>query len=119
MAQTLGLIKVFFGGTELRIKPGGTIRLGGVVSRPQVAGTEVFRSEAMMESEISVKMILRRDERLTDLVPANEERELQVHCDTGQTFVFASAFRKETLSITSGDNSEIDVMFAAGAPVEI
>ncbi len=72
-----------------------------------------------MESEVSVKVVLERGQRLTDLIPANVEQELQVHCDTGQIFVFPSAFRKETLSITSGDQSEVDVMFAAGTPVEI
>lgn len=119
MAQSLGIIRVFFGGNELTIKPGGTVRLGGVVSRPQVAGTEVFRSEAMMESEITVQVMLERGQRLTDLIPANLEQELQVHCDTGQTFVFPSAFRKETLTITAGDTSQVEVIFAAGTPVEI
>lgn len=119
MAQSLGIIRVFFGGNELTIKPGGTVRLGGVVSRPQVAGTEVFRSQAMMESEITVQVMLERGQRLTDLIPANLEQELQVHCDTGQTFVFPSAFRKETLTITAGDTSQVEVIFAAGTPVEI
>ena len=119
MAQALGIIRVFFGGNELAIKPGGSFRLGGIVSRPQVAGTEVYRSEAMMESEITVQVILERGQRLTDLIPANVERELQVHCDTGQTFVFEAAFRKETLTITAGDASQVEVVFAAGAATEI
>lgn len=119
MAQSLGIMKLFFGGEEIVIKPGGTLRLGGIVSRPQVAGTEVFRSEAMIESEITVKAILRRGQRVTDIAPANVEREIQVHCDTGQTFVGESAFRKETLTITAGDQSEIDLVFACGAMVEI
>ena len=119
MAQSLGIIKVFFGGVELPIKPGGSFKLGGVVSMPQVVGGGVDRSESMQASEITVKRALRRGQRLADLVPGNTERELQVQCDTGQTFVWESAFRSNTLGVTSGDSSEVDVTFAAGTPVEI
>lgn len=119
MAKALGIIKAFWGGSELPIKPGGSFRLGGIVSKPQVVGASVDRSEAMEVSEITLKVMLREGQGLTDLLPANTERELQIQCDTGQTFVWEGAFRRETLTVTSGDNSEVDVTLAAGAAVEI
>ncbi len=117
--QSLGIIKCFWGGVELSIKPGGSFKLGGIVSKPQIAGTLVTRSESMTESEVTLKVLLLRGQRLTDLLPANVEQELQIQCDTGQTFVMESAFRKETMTVTSGDSSEVDVVFAGGAMVEV
>ena len=115
----LGIIKVYWGGNELNIKPGGSLKLGGVVGSPVVYGTQVSSAGKMVESEIKVKTVIRSGERVTDLYPALLEQELQVHCDTGQIFTFQNAFRAGTLDVTTGDNSEIDLTFHAGAYVEL
>jgi hypothetical protein len=119
MAQILGIIECIWGGVALNIKPGGTFKIGGLVNTAVVFGTQVGRAQKMMESEIAVKVVIEAGDRITDVFGASLEQELQIRCDTGQTFVWESAFRKDILSVTSGDNSEVDVNFAAGAPMEL
>jgi hypothetical protein len=116
--QVLGIIEVFWGGSKVDIKPGGTLKLGGVVNTPVLFGTQVGRAQKMMESEINVKAIVKAGLNVSDTF-GTQEQQLQVNCDTGQQFVWDSAFRKEGLTITSGDNSEIDLQFVAGTPMEV
>ena len=119
MAQVLGIIDLYWGGTKVDIKPGGSLKLGGVVNSPVIYGRQVGRSQKMAQSEITVKAILKAGMRITDIFGANLEQQLQVDCDTGQSFVWDQAFREETLDVTAGDQSDIDLKFVAGEPVEV
>ena len=115
----LGIIKVFWGGSEINIKPGGSLKLGGVIGSAVIYGTQVSSAGKMAESEVKVKAVVRTGERVTDLYPALSEQEMQVHCDTGQIFMFPNAFRTGTLDVTAGDNSEVDLTFNAGGYTEL
>lgn len=118
MAQVLGLIDFYWGGNKIDIKPGGSVKLGGLINSPVIYGRQVGRAQKMATSEISLKAIVKAGMRVTDVFGANREQEAQVLCDTGQTFTWDSAFRQGELDITVGENSEIDLKFAAGDPVE-
>jgi hypothetical protein len=48
-----------------------------------------------------------------------DEGELQVICDTGQTYVFADAFLTDRPEMTSGEGGKIELKWAAGAPEEL
>jgi hypothetical protein len=117
--MALGIIRFFWGGTEINIKPGGSLKLGGVVGSHVIYGTSVDTSNKMAESEVKLKAMVLQGQRVSDLYPAGLKQEGQVHCDTGQTFVFPDMFRSGTLDITSGDNSEIDLTFNAGIWMEL
>ncbi len=114
----LGIIEVAFQGRNIPIKPGGTLRLGGVVNSPVVFGQTVAPAGKMMASEISVKAVLQTGDSIAAMLPSGQG-ELQVSCDTGQMFIFANAFVEDAPTLTAGDNSEIDVKFSAGTYVEV
>ena len=119
MAQVLGLIKLFWGGQQLPIKPGGSVKIGGLVNKEVIFGQEVGRSQSFQASEVDAKMVVKRGMVLMDMLGSSLEQELQVECDTGQIFVWDSAFRKDVMTVTSGDNSEVGLMFACGEATEI
>ena len=118
-AQILGIIDVYWQGQHLDVKPGGSLTLGGVVSQPIVYGRSVGRGEHMMASEVSVEVMIKAGMRVGDVIKKNTEGELQVKCDTGQTFAWSDGFVKDAITISSGDNSSAKVMFSAGEPMEV
>jgi hypothetical protein len=114
----LGIIKAFWLGSQIDIKPGGTVKLGGLVNTPVVFGEQVEPARKMEASEVSVKAVVKDGLVVTDTFNVKQRGELQVQCDTGQTFVWDSAFINDAITITSGDNSEVDVKWACGTPLE-
>lgn len=119
MPQLLGIVDLYWKGQKIDVKPGTNVELGGVTNKAQPYGRRIGRSQSMMESKITVKAIIPKGMVVTDLFKSDDEGELQVHCDTGQKFVWPDAFIEGTIKITSGDSSEADVNFAGGVPVEI
>lgn len=117
--QVLGIVRAFWGSVELPLKEGSSFKVGGLVNKPVIVGKTVARAQVMAPSEINLKVAVERGMVLTDLFGASLEQELQLHTDVNQTFVWESAFRSETLDITTGDSSGIDVKFTAGAPMEL
>ena len=114
-----GIIEASWGGADIPLKVGNTFELGGVISNPQVVGKTVDFSNSMKPSMISLKVAVRAGMRVTDLFPSGIGQELQIRCDTGQTFVFDNAFRQGTIKVSDGDSSEATVEFGAGTPLEI
>jgi hypothetical protein len=116
--QTLGIVDLYWKGTYIDTKPGGTVNLGGVVNKAVIIGRKVARAQAMAVSEIDFKTVLKAGQTIMDAF-GTDEGELQVKCDTGQTFVWDDAFRVDTLNITAGENGEVAVKFNGGTPVEL
>ena len=71
-----------------------------------------------MATEVSATTHLKRGQRFTDLYSV-DEGELQVICDTGQTYVFTDAFLTERPEMTSGEGGKIEMKWAASAPEEL
>lgn len=119
MAQVLGIIDLYWGGNRIDIKPGGSLKLGGMINTPVIYGQQVGRAQKMAHSEVNVKAIVKAGMTVTDLFGASLEQQLQVGCDTGQTFVWDTAFRQGELDITVGDSSEVDLKLVGGVPMEV
>lgn len=115
----LGIIEAIWGGTPIPLKPNSTFDLGGLVSKPQVVGSRVDFSNSIEPSEIKLKVAFQKGDKPLSMFPPGVQRELQIHCDSGQIFVYENAVRSGKLPVTSGDNSEIEVTFAAGTPLEM
>lgn len=118
MAQVLGLISLHWLGNEIDIKPGGTLKLGGLVNKAVVYGQKVGNAQMMEASEVSCKAIVTAGMVVTTTFNVGQVGELQAQCDTGQTFVWESAFVEGAVTLTAGENSEVDVKWGAGAPME-
>jgi hypothetical protein len=119
MSQVAGIADVYWLGQQIDVKPVVTLQLGGVVNKPVVVGRKIKRAQVMVEAVISAKFSLDKGLRITDLINADQEGELQVHFDSGQKFIWADAFVSDATTLTTGDGSEGDVKFGAGIHTEI
>lgn len=115
----LGIITATWGGTEIPLKTGNTFELGGVVSNPIVVGTTVDYANSMKPSVISLKVAVSSGMNVLGMFPSGVGQELQVTCDSGQNFIWSSAFRQGTIKISDGDSSEATVEFGGGTPLEV
>lgn len=117
--MNLGIVKAFWLGQAIPLLQGSSLTLGGVSSKPRVVGTSVDSSNMMEPSEISLKVAVQTGMVVTTIFARGVKGELQVECDSSQTFVWDNAFVSGTIKITTGDSSEADVTFAGGAPLEL
>jgi Phage tail tube protein len=115
----LGIMTAVWGSTELPLKTGNSVEIGGVVSKAVAVGATIDFANAMMPSVISLKVAVQQGVSVTGTYPSGVGKELQVTFDTGQNFVWANAFRQGTIKITDGDNSEATVEFGGGTPLEV
>lgn len=114
----LGIVRAYWQGTEIPLKTGSSFELGGISSKPQVVGTNIDFSNSMEASAIMLKVAVEKGSSLYATFPAGVPGELQIECDSGQTYAWPSAFRNGTIKITTGESSEAEVNFAAGTPLE-
>ena len=118
MAQVLGIIEAYWLGANVNIKPGGTVKLGGLVNKAVVFGKQVGNAQMMEASEVSLKAVVTAGMSVTGTFNVGQVGELQVQCDTGQIFVWDSAFVVGAVTLTAGENSEVDVKWNGGEALE-
>jgi hypothetical protein len=116
--QVLGLLSIRWNGETLPIEAGASLKLGGLAQDPIVYGRQVGRAQKFEASEITATMPLARGRSMTALL-AVQEAELQVTCDTGQSYVFPDAFLTQRPTITAGEGGKIELMWSGGDFQEI
>lgn len=118
MPQLLGIVDVVWKGVKIPIEKGAKLKLGGIQNNAVIYGRQVGRAQEFVATEVSATTHLKRGQRFTDLYSV-DEGELQVICDTGQTYVFTDAFLTERPEMTSGEGGKIEMKWAASAPEEL
>jgi len=120
MAQTLGIIDITWKGLNMQVvSKGAKLKLGGIRNNTVNFGRTTARAQEYANSEVTATVHLRKGQSYGSIFNV-EEGELQVICDTGQTFVFPEAFlTDEHPDITSGEGGEISLKWAAGLWQEI
>lgn len=117
MAQVLGIIDLVWRGTRIAVEKGAKLKIGGIQNNSVVVGRQVHNAQEFIASEISGTTVLRRGQRFTDLY-STAAGELQVVCDTGQTYVFTDAFLTERPEMSGGEGGKIEMKWSAGVPEE-
>ena len=85
--QVLGILKAFWQGNEVPLMGNdSTVSLGGLVGEAKPVGVKIARSMKMKESMIKLAFAVQAGMSVTGTFPQGVEGELQVECDTGQTF---------------------------------
>lgn len=118
MAQVLGIVDIVWKGRNIPVEKGAKLKLGGLANKPVVYGRKVGRAQEFMGSEIEATTVLERGQKFRELYTV-EEGELQVVCDTGQTFVFPDAFLADQREITGGEGGKVTLKWSAGDYEEI
>ncbi|NKX16158.1 hypothetical protein HGG75_10350 [Ochrobactrum pseudogrignonense] len=117
MAQVLGIVDIVWRGRNIPVEKGAKIKVGGIKNNAVTYGRKVGRAGVRgfgshRDNEP------RKGQRYGGLWDEGEG-ELQVVCDTGQTFIFADAFLTDHPDITGGEGGKIELKWAGGAPEEV
>ncbi|MBM9400381.1 phage tail tube protein [Gluconacetobacter azotocaptans] len=99
MAKSVGVIRVWWQGTQYDCIKGSSIRLSGARNVTQVAGYSAHRSQEFQAGEVKVTTLLLRGQSLAALMPG-PEGELQVVADSGQTWTIPDAFILDAPTMT-------------------
>ncbi|NIX75386.1 phage tail tube protein [Microvirga terricola] len=119
MTQVVGIIDIVWKGTNIPVEKGAKAKFGGLTNNPVVVGRSVMRAQEFKAGEVSAKTALRRGQSAKELFK-NEEGELQVQFDTGQTYIWPDAFLSGDIpDITGGEGGQIELKWSVGEPEEI
>ncbi len=118
MAQSLGVVEVVWAGVKFPTEKGATFRQGGLVNKAVTAGAQVSRSQEMMPSRVQCSTPFMTGMSIA-AIRAVAEGELQLVCDTGQTFVIASAFLVDQPEITGGEGGKLTLTWEGGEAEEL
>jgi hypothetical protein len=119
MGQTLGIIDLVWQGAKIPLDAkSGTITLGGLKNTGLVAGRQVHRSQEYEMSMVEATTPLFAGQTLSNLF-TNTEGELQVVCDTGQSFIIPDAFLTTTGNATAGDGGKVKLQWNGSQALEI
>lgn len=116
--QTLGIVDIVWRGRNIPVEKGAKFKIGGIKNNPVTYGRKVGRAQEFMGSEVSATTNLERGQRWGNTWDAGEG-ELQVVCDTGQSYVMDDAFLTDIPYITGGEGGKIELQWMASAPEEI
>lgn len=120
MAQVLGIVDIIWLGRNLPVEKGAKIRVGGIKNNAVTFGRKVGRAQEYQGSEVTATTNLEKGQRFSQLYTSQVEGELQVVCDTGQTFVIADAFFVDDIpEITGGEGGKIELKWAGSSPEEV
>jgi len=117
MAQALGLVYLVWNGTKIAVEKGSTFKNGGLQQKPVISGQQVDFANEFVAGEVTATKKLLRGDSVLGIWTAGQG-ELQVQCDTGQTYVAPDAFLKNTANWTSGEGGKVKLEFVFGVATE-
>jgi hypothetical protein len=118
MAQFLGIVDIIWQGTNIPVEKGGKVKLGGLKNNPVTVGRQVGRAQEFVGSEIEAVTVMPRGQKFKERYGVGEG-ELQVVCDTGQSFIWADAFLTDQIEFTGGEGGKVPLKWSGGEPEEI
>lgn len=119
MGQVLGVVQIFWRGEEIPVETGATYRPAGMRQAPVMHGRRVGFAQTFMNGQCTATTNLERGQSLDELL-VRGQGELQVICDTGQTWVHPDAFLADDLpDVTGGEGGKIPLVWAFGEGEEI
>ncbi len=116
--QVLGIVTLRWNGETLPVETGASVKLGGIMQEAIVYGRQVGRAGKFEASEITATMPLTRGRSMANLLSVLEA-ELQITCDTGQSYVFPTAFLTDRPTVTGGEGGKMELKWSAGDFTEI
>jgi hypothetical protein len=119
MSQVLGIVDIVWKGRNIPVEKGSKFRVGGIKNNAVTYGRKVGRAQEFQGSSVTAVTNLETGMRLSNLLDPGEG-ELQVVCDTGQTFVLKDAFLMDDRpEVAGGEGGKIELKWAGGVPEEI
>ena len=117
--QVLGIVDIIWKGRNIPVEKGAKLRLGGIKNNAVTFGRRVGRAREFQGSEITATTHLQKGQSWGDIW-SDEEGELQVQCDTGQTFTWHDAFLEGDIpSLTAGEGGKAELKWVGGDYQEV
>ena len=116
--QVLGIVDIVWRGRNIPVEKGAKIKVGGIKNNAVTYGRKVARAQEFEGSEVSATTHFERGQRWGNTWDA-AEGELQVVCDTGQSFIINDAFLTDIPDITGGEGGKIELKWAGSVPTEV
>ncbi len=118
MAQALGLVNVIWNGVKLSVEKGSSLTFGGLRQKSVVTGQQIDAAQEFVAGKAMVTIRLLRGDLLANIFITGQA-ELQVQCDTGQTYVIPDAFISNMGNFTAGDGGKVKIEWEFGTVQEI
>lgn len=116
--QVVGIIDLVWNGRKIEVEKGATFTHGGLMNEAVEVGRSTHRAQSYQSSEVKGTTVLKRGQRWRDIW-TTEEGELQVACDSGQTFIIKDAFLEGDIPEIKGGEGKFDLTWKGGIPEEI
>ena len=112
MSQTMsiGIIDIYWLGKKIDAEKGARFTLPGYNNNPVNAGRRTYRSQEWMHGECTASTVFSRGRSAEDFAPG-AEGELQIVCDSGQTYTSPDAFLTKRPQITGGDGGKVELVW--------
>lgn len=119
MSQALGVIYIVWGGQRIDVdEKGSSFNRGGRVATSVQAGALTAQAYKYVPSKVKAKFPLLAGVSLDALTALNGS-ELQIHCDSGQTYIIASAAIQGDPQITGGAGGNVTMEWGGEAATEV
>jgi len=118
MSQYVGIVDIVWRGQTLDVEKGAKARIGGIKNNVVIMNRKVGRAQEFQDSEVSATVNLARGQSAVKLFDPGEG-ELQVKCDSGQTYIWTDAFLSgDRPTFTGGEGGKIELKWSGGEPEE-
>jgi hypothetical protein len=118
MAQVLGLVQVNWNGSNIPVEKGSKVKLGGLLQKPVITGSQVDYTTEYDASEVTVVTTLKKGDALYSIFTPGAGP-LIVTCDTGQTYSWGDGFITNLPEFTAGDGGKVSIKWNASQAVEL
>ncbi|MPW00075.1 phage tail tube protein [Bombella apis] len=92
MAQTLGILRLFWRGKQYDVQKGVKFRVPGVKNENVNANFRTLRSTQFQPGEVKATIVPTKDNSPTEFAPSLGEGELQLQSDTGKVWSISDAY---------------------------
>ncbi|WP_429956217.1 phage tail tube protein [Gluconobacter japonicus] len=111
MAQTIGVIALWWRGKQYDTQKGVRFRLSGQQNNDVNAGRRTLRSQQYNPGMVQATVLITPDVSLTEFDPSLGEGELQLQADTGQTWTISDAYVKTLPDAQDNGQAQINWTF--------
>jgi hypothetical protein len=117
--QTLGIVDAIWNGKQIDCEKGSSFSAGGLINNPVVAGRRLYSSQEWKQGEVEIVTVFKAGDSLSGLYTTTAA-ELQIKCDTGQVFTWASVNQTgDRPKVTGGDGGKVTLHWSVDEPMEL
>lgn len=118
-AQSLGIVTLIWGGTTLNVdSKSSSFTPGGLINAPVVAGQQVTFGQSFINSTVKASFPLVKGMSVNTLRGFNNT-EMQVKCDSGQTYTINGAFITKDLTVKGSPGNNVTLEWAGQPATEV